>query len=292
MPGLKDYWRDTRTKEDPKQSPAIAALSALSCAGRASRHPRVADRPADDRRASAGGRDSTIRTNAGIKAHGPLGPAGLGRWRVGKHVPMPPQTYVPGRIHVVTGDGVRETQVPLPAPETRTRPSRRKRSGGRGTWPCPAPSRRSRAARRLPPQLGPPASYDTNRCYRGRSGRWDGGTVTPAPRPRRRCRGARGGHFGERTLWAVRKAAQRAGSPAGMRGTAHESRSSGRPVRAPSEGEHPMTTPSDVTASDQRGRDVDAAAAAVHQVRVVAPGSARTSGPTPDRCRDRRWPRR
>ena len=36
MPGLKDYWREIRTKEDPKQSPAIAALSALSCAGRAS----------------------------------------------------------------------------------------------------------------------------------------------------------------------------------------------------------------------------------------------------------------
>ena len=31
---------------------------------------------------------------------------------VGKHVTMPPQTTIPGRIHVVTGDGVRETQVP------------------------------------------------------------------------------------------------------------------------------------------------------------------------------------
>ena len=31
---------------------------------------------------------------------------------VGKHVPMPPPSTIPGRIQLVTGDGVRETQVP------------------------------------------------------------------------------------------------------------------------------------------------------------------------------------
>ena len=31
---------------------------------------------------------------------------------VGKHIPMPAQNTTPGRIQVVTGEGVRETQVP------------------------------------------------------------------------------------------------------------------------------------------------------------------------------------
>ena len=31
---------------------------------------------------------------------------------VGKHIPMPALTTIPGRIQLVTGDGVRETQVP------------------------------------------------------------------------------------------------------------------------------------------------------------------------------------
>lgn len=111
MPGLKDYWREVRDKDvDPKQSPAVAALSALSCAGRASdiHEYLIAQLLTVE---STGVKDSTIRTNAGIKA--------MARWdgpgwamAVGKHIPMPPQTTTPGRLQVVTGAGVRETQVP------------------------------------------------------------------------------------------------------------------------------------------------------------------------------------
>ena len=37
MPGLKDYWREIRTKEDPQRSPRrLRASQAMSCAGRAS----------------------------------------------------------------------------------------------------------------------------------------------------------------------------------------------------------------------------------------------------------------
>ena len=60
---------------------------------------------------STGVKDSTIRSNAGIKAM--VRPDAPG-WNmvVGKHIPMPPQTTIPGRIQLVTGQTVRETQVP------------------------------------------------------------------------------------------------------------------------------------------------------------------------------------
>ena len=110
MPGLKDLWRETRTKEDPKQSPAISALSALACAGRASdMHEWLIAQLLTAE--STGVRDSSIRSNAGIKAMARWDGPGWGM-AVGKHIPMPPATTIPGRIQLVTGDGVRETQVP------------------------------------------------------------------------------------------------------------------------------------------------------------------------------------
>ena len=110
MPGLKNHWREIRTKEDPKKSPALEGLSALSCAGRASdMHEYLIAQMLTAE--STGARDSTIRGNCGIKA--------MARWDapgwnmvVGKHIAMPPQTTAPGRIQLVTGEGVRETQVP------------------------------------------------------------------------------------------------------------------------------------------------------------------------------------
>ena len=110
MPGLKDLHRETRSKEDPKQSPAIAALSALACAGRASDMHEwlIAQLLTVD---STGVKDSSIRSNAGIKAMARWDGPGWGM-AVGKHIPMPPATTIPGRIQLVTGDGVRETQVP------------------------------------------------------------------------------------------------------------------------------------------------------------------------------------
>ena len=121
MPGLKDYWNEILAqdkklpKEDrdpglPKKSPAIGGLSAMSCAGRASdiHEWLIAQLLTVE---STGVKDSTIRTNAGIKAMARHDPPGWGM-AVGKHVPMPPPSTAPGRIHLVTGDGVRETQVP------------------------------------------------------------------------------------------------------------------------------------------------------------------------------------
>jgi hypothetical protein len=110
MPGLKDFWRETRGKDDPKRSPALAGLQALSCAGRASdiHEWLIAQLLTVE---STGVKDSTVRTNAGIKAMARWDPPGWAM-AVGKHIPMPAQTTIPGRIQLVTGDGTREVQVP------------------------------------------------------------------------------------------------------------------------------------------------------------------------------------
>ena len=111
MPGLKDLWRETREKEDPKQSPAISALSALACAGRASDMHEwlIAQLLTVD---STGVKDSSIRSNAGIKAMARWDGPGWGM-AVGKHIPMPAPSTIPGRIQLVTGgEPPRETQVP------------------------------------------------------------------------------------------------------------------------------------------------------------------------------------
>ena len=110
MPGLKDHWREIREKDEPKRSPALAALSALSCAGRASdMHELLIAQMLTAE--STGVNDSTVRSNAGIKAM--VRPDTPG-WNmvVGKHIPMPPQTTAAGRIQLVSGQVVRETQVP------------------------------------------------------------------------------------------------------------------------------------------------------------------------------------
>jgi hypothetical protein len=110
MPGLKRYWAENREKGQPKQSPAIAGLSALSCAGRASdiHEWLIAQLLTVE---STGVKDSTIRTNAGIKGMVRWDPGGWAM-AVGKHIPMPAQTTIPGRIQLVTRNGPREAQVP------------------------------------------------------------------------------------------------------------------------------------------------------------------------------------
>jgi hypothetical protein len=110
MPGLKEHWREVRTKEDPKRSPALAGLQALSCAGRAAdMHEWLMAQMLTVE--STGVKDSTIRGNAGHKA--------MVRWELpgwvaacGKHVPMPAPPTIPGRIQVVSAGKAQETQVP------------------------------------------------------------------------------------------------------------------------------------------------------------------------------------
>jgi hypothetical protein len=112
MPDLKAIHAEMRAQDKslPKESPAVAGLRKLSCAGRASdMHEWLIAQMMTV--ASTGVSDSTIRGNAGIKAMARYDPPGWAM-AVGKHIPMPPQNTTPGRIQVVTGDGVRETQVP------------------------------------------------------------------------------------------------------------------------------------------------------------------------------------
>jgi hypothetical protein len=112
MPDLKELWQEMRAQDKtlPKRSTAIAGLAGVSCAGRASDiHAWLIAQLMTVE--STGVKDSTIRTNAGIKA--------MVRWdssgwplACGKSVPMPPPTAIPGRIQLVTGDACREAQVP------------------------------------------------------------------------------------------------------------------------------------------------------------------------------------
>ena len=101
MPDLKNYWREIRTKEDPKAVPGPGRPVGAVLRGPRLRHARMADRPAADRRIT-GVKDSTIRTNAGIKAMARPDTPGW-NMAVGKHIPMPPPTTTPGRIQLVTG---------------------------------------------------------------------------------------------------------------------------------------------------------------------------------------------
>lgn len=219
MPGLKDYWRETRSKEDPKQSPAIAGLSAMSCAGRASDvHEWLIAQLLTV--ASTGVSDSTIRTNAGIKAMARWDPPGWAM-AVGKHVPMPAQTTIPGRIHVVTGDVPREVQVPyLHLDDEDTAVSDEAVAWARvlavsGTVAL-IPSD-------VPEQLWPASVLGHERpSIEAGQGPGTAGHVPAAPRltlPEAYAQGM----FGDREYEAVRKAVQRARlEVAGKRGTANE----------------------------------------------------------------------
>jgi hypothetical protein len=110
MQDLKDYWHELRAKEDPKRSPALKGLAALSYAGRgADMHMLMLAQMLTAQ--STGVSDSSVRTNAGIKCMGRYDPP---NWNmvVGRHIPMPPLPTAPGRIQLVTARGVQETQVP------------------------------------------------------------------------------------------------------------------------------------------------------------------------------------
>ena len=111
MPELKALWSAIRSKGDPKESPAIAGLRQVACAGRSCDiHAWLAAQMFNVE--STGVKDSAIRSQTGIKA--------MLRWdapgwnmAVGKDIPMPPRTSTPGRAQIVTGgDTPKETQVP------------------------------------------------------------------------------------------------------------------------------------------------------------------------------------
>jgi len=112
MQDLKDYWTECRAgdKSLPKRSPALKALQALSCAGRAvDIHIMLWAQMLTVE--CTGVKDSTVRANAGIKA---MVRYDTNNWnmQIGKRFPMPPEPTEPGRIQLVTARGVQETQVP------------------------------------------------------------------------------------------------------------------------------------------------------------------------------------
>ncbi len=105
MDRLRAYWRDTRTKDDPKRSPAIGALDAASFTGRQVKVNIVYIGQRLSDKATGGGGDA--RENIGVIA--------FGRWRVSTwkmlapDFPMPAKNLTPGRLQVVS-DVVREAQ--------------------------------------------------------------------------------------------------------------------------------------------------------------------------------------
>lgn len=221
MPDLKDLWTERRAQEKglPKKSPAISALSALACAGRASdMHMWLIAQLLTVE--STGVRDSTIRTNAGIKA--------MARWdkpgwdmAAGKHIPMPEPTVIPGRIQLVTGgEPPRETQVPYlhlddndeAVAEEAVRWARQMAVSGRvaqiPTGPEGVPPQLWPASVRPTPRLALPPGQSAGTCP----------TVIP-PADLTIIEAVQDGIFGELNLGAARRRVNRAGiEPAGRRG--------------------------------------------------------------------------
>ena len=106
-PRLKQYWASIRDKEDPKRSPALDGLAALSFAGRAVRmHLIVIGQMLTA--ATLGGGD--VRENIGVRM---LARYTANSWKMQTDLPMPPPSDVPGRVQIIASGTVREAQVPL-----------------------------------------------------------------------------------------------------------------------------------------------------------------------------------
>src|SRR5215813_9145497 len=87
-PELRNYWAEMREKDDPKKSPALTAMGALSFAGRAvDMHLKVIGQmlTAD----VTGSRDNSVKENIGVTAMARYGAPSWGT-AIGKNVPMPP----------------------------------------------------------------------------------------------------------------------------------------------------------------------------------------------------------
>jgi hypothetical protein len=106
-PRLKQYWAAVRGKDDPKRSPALDGMAAVSFAGRAvDMHLIVIGQMLT---ASAlGGGD--VRENIGVRM---LSRYTANSWKMQTDLPMPPPSDVPGRVQVIASGTAREAQVPL-----------------------------------------------------------------------------------------------------------------------------------------------------------------------------------
>jgi len=108
-PRLKQYWSAIRDPEtDPKRSPALDGIAAVSFAGRAVlMHLIVIGQMLTA--ASLGGGD--VRENIGVRM---LARYTSNSWKMqAGDLPMPPPSDIPGRVQVIASGTVREAQVPL-----------------------------------------------------------------------------------------------------------------------------------------------------------------------------------
>lgn len=219
MQGLKDFWTETRDKDDPKRSPALTGLAGLSAAGRASdmHEILIAQMLTAE---STGVKDSSVRSNCGIKL--------MARWDrpgwdmvVGKHIPMPPQTTTPGRIQVVTGQAVRETQVPyLHLDDKDTEVSDKAVAWARELAVSGAVALIPSGPEGVPPQLWPPDVAARAISSHNPPELGDVVRQEPSQPPAKTLREAVDeGVFGRRSLAAVRKAVERAENPPEQYGT-------------------------------------------------------------------------
>lgn len=242
MPDLKDYHAEMRAQDKslPKKSPAISALQSLSVAGRASdMHEWLIAQLLTVE--STGVKDSTIRTNAGIKAMARHDPPGWAM-AVGKHVPMPPPSDIPGRIQLVTADGVRETQVPYlhlddPDPDVAGKAVAWARQLAVSGIVAKIPT----GPEGVPPQLWPPSVLGQERlALPAGQGAGTPGTV-PGPAallpPMTLSQAYAEGIYGDRKYEAVRKAIQRL---AGRAPEPAERGSAGLPHKWTAEDHHAM----------------------------------------------------
>jgi len=113
VPLLKIWWQRNRGPDDPKQSPALMALSGVTMAGRAVGINLVfiGQRLDAEVLGGTGGQGGAVRGNIGVRA---LARYDEKSWKLqAGSIPMPPSPSVPGRIQLWIGGDVHETQVPL-----------------------------------------------------------------------------------------------------------------------------------------------------------------------------------
>lgn len=106
---LRKYWKQIKTKEDPKDSPAFDAMADLSAAGRSASYHLIAIAQMLTAH-TMGPEGNTARENFATRI---LGRYSANNWKmlVPEVKPMPSASRTPGRVQVVMGGKATETQV-------------------------------------------------------------------------------------------------------------------------------------------------------------------------------------
>lgn len=208
---LKQYWAETRGKDDPKKSPAFTGLGAVAFAGRAVKMHLVVIGQQVTAAVLGGG---AVRENMGVRC---LARYQQNSWKMlAGDIPMPPSPSVPGRVQCIASGGVREAQVPYVDIKEDTSLLRELAVSGTVT-PCPAGMPGAAPGREL---AGIPVPGRTAIDAAPGQG------VVVGQLPALTLREAvEQGVFGRRSLTATRKMLQRTANPpqpVGTRDRAHE----------------------------------------------------------------------